>query len=286
MPTMADTENEQFFNEPEKDAAGNGVVQPEAEETGSDSLNLEEKEEAIQEAKAPPPPPPEDPTRNMSDGQKVDYWAKRAQHFESEYKTERQKGQEYSKKYGGLSREQEKTQRHNDNALFDESSIPPWATKDLGTYTRFIVDTAKKEFESLATDRQLDQRVESSESRAREIHNGEDGLPSYDELVDEYVVPIIEKNKKIYELLRQMPDPAEASYTLGFLLKYPKFADMIKSQSRDELVKTINSSAKFAATARGRNGGRQPTGKLTAPEIYAMTPEDFEAELTKFREEG
>lgn len=251
-----------------------------ADDLPSDTLSDEQKAEALAEAKAPLP---RDPTDGMSDGQKVDYWAKRASNFESALKEERHKRQEYVKKYGGLggANKEEKTARPDYNFGRAPKSLDE--VQDLGSYTRYILDEASKQFKKEMTDQQLDSRVEFTETRAREIHNGDDGLPGYDELVDEYVVPMIQKNPKIFEVIKQLPDPAEASYTLGFLMKYPKFSDMIKSQSRDELVKNINSTARQAATVRGRSNGRQPSGKLTKAEIDAMTPEDFEKELEAFR---
>ena len=84
-------------------------------------------------------------------------------------------------------------------------------------------------------------------------------------------------------MLREMEDPAEAAYTLGFILKYKNFSDIVKSQTRDELMKNINATSKQAANVKGKNSGRQPSGRLTRAEIDAMSPEDFERELERFR---
>lgn len=251
-----------------------------ADDVSLDTLTDEQKDEALADAKAPPV---RDPTEGMSDGQKVDYWAKRASNFENALKEERHKRQEYVKKYGGLggANKEEKTARPDYNFGKTPRSLDD--VQDLGSYTRYILDEASRQFKKEMTEQQLDSRVEFTETRAREIHNGDDGLPSYDELVDEYVVPMIQKNPKIFEVIKQLPDPAEASYTLGFLMKYPKFSDMIKHQSRDELVKNINQTARQAATVRGRSNGRQPSGKLTKAEIDSMSPEEFERELEAFR---
>lgn len=251
-----------------------------ADDLLSDTLDDAQKNEALAEAKAPAN---RDPTEGMSDGQRVDYWANRAGNFESALKEERHKRQEYTKKYGGLNgaNAQEKTARPDYN--FGKSPRSLDDVQDLGSYTRYILEEASKQFERKMSDQQLDSRVEYTETRARDLHNGEDGLPAYDELVDEFVVPMIQKNPRIFEVIKQLPDPAEASYTLGFLMKYPKFSEMIKSQSRDDLVKNINATARQAATVRGRSNGHQPTGKLSKAEIDAMNPEEFEKVLEQFR---
>lgn len=184
-----------------------------ADDASSDTLEDEEKTEALAEAKAPPP---RDPTDGMSDGQKVDYWAKRASNFESAFKEERHKRQDYVKKYGGLGGESVKEKANRPEFNFGKTPRSLDEVQDLGSYTRYILDEASKQFKKEMSEQQLDSRVEFTESRARDVHNGDDGLPGYDELVDEYVVPMIQKNPKIFEVIKQLPDPAEASYTLGF----------------------------------------------------------------------
>ncbi len=233
-----------------------------------------------------PQPELKDPTQGMSPLEAREYWRNKANHFESEYKVERTKRQSYDKQYGGLNghgnalRNNVEQQRAVDR--YTNLDIPN-NVQDLASYTRYILNEAEKGFEAKLTERQLDGRVESTEKTARDAHNGEDGLPAYDELVDEYVAPLINKRPRIFSMLREMEDPAEAAYTLGFILKYKNFSDIVKSQTRDELMKNINATSKQAATIRGKSSGRQPTGRLTREEIESMSVEDFERELEKFR---
>jgi hypothetical protein len=246
----------------------------------TDTMDDAEKDRVLSEARAAEA----DPTKGMSPSEQRDYWMKRANHFESEYKVEKVKRQGYDKRYGGLNQQGLKdatAPRVSDYAL--EKIGVPENVKDLESYTQFVIDKAKKEFGREVSEKQLDGKVEESEKRAREEHKGDDGLPAYDDLIDEVVAPAIRKNPKIFELIRLMEDPAGAAYTLGFILKYQNFQDIIKSQSREELVRNINNTAKQAATVRGKTNGRQPSGKLTAAEIEAMSPEDFEKELERFR---
>ncbi len=233
-----------------------------------------------------PQPEIKDPTQGMSPVEARDYWRNKANHFESEYRVERTKRQGYDKQYGGLNghgnalRNNVEQQRAVDR--YTNLDIPN-NVQDLASYTRYILNEAEKGFEAKLTERQLDGRVESTEKTARDAHNGEDGLPAYDELVDEYVAPLINKRPRIFSMLREMEDPAEAAYTLGFILKYKNFSDIVKSQTRDELMKNINATSKQAASIKGKNSGRQPSGRLTKEEIDAMSPEDFERELERFR---
>src|SRR5690349_19816559 len=237
-----------------------------------------EEEEAPEVAAKPEPP---DPTKGMSPREAAEYWRNKANHFESEYKVERTKRQTYDKQYGGLNNTRLRDQTRQPQP--DQYRQVPDNITDLGQYTNYLLQQAEKSFEHKMTERQLDAKVESSEENARKTHDGEDGLPTYDELFDEQVAPMIQKNPRIYELLRLMPDPAEATYVLGFIMKYKNFAQALQSHSRDDLMKAINQTAKQAATIKGKAGNRSGNGKLSKEEIEAMTPEDFERELEKFR---
>jgi len=48
-------------------------------------------------------------------------------------------------------------------------------------------------------------------------------------------------------------------------------------------MKNINATSKQAATVKGKNSGRQPSGRLTRADIESMSVEDFEKELERFR---
>jgi len=279
---------------PAEPAQGNGK-NPGTDETVTEQADLgagvgpgedydQIEKEPEEETDASPLPP--DPTKGMSPIEAQNYWRNKANHFESEYKVERTKRQSYDKRYGGLNghgmilKNNVEQQRAVDR--FTNLDVPS-NVNDLASYTRYILNEAEKSFEHKMTEKQLDGRVESTEKSAREAHNGEDGLPAYDELVDEFVAPLIQKRPRIFNMLREMEDPAEAAYTLGFILKYKNFSDIMKSQTRDELMKNINATAKQAASVKGKNSGRQPSGRLTRADIEGMSVEDFEKELERFR---
>src|SRR5512138_89969 len=188
--------------------------------------DYDQVEEPEQPAEKPEPP---DPTAKMSPAEARDYWRNKANHFEAEYKVERTKRQSYDKQYGGLNGHgmtMQKTQQERAVDRFTNLDVPA-NVNDLASYTRYILNEAEKSFEHKMTEKQLDGRVESTEKTARENHNGEDGLPAYDELIDEFVAPLIQKRPRIFNMLREMEDPAEAAYTLGFILKYKNFSDIV-----------------------------------------------------------
>lgn len=249
------------------------------EDDPKDTMTDEEKEAALSDAKIP-----EDPTKGMSASEKQEYYIRRANHFEKEYQAERTKRQAYARQFGGLNsvrKPEHEAAPYRTPPVGDGDGLDK--VSNLADYTRYVLQEAEKAFEHKMTEKQMDNRVEETENQARKIHDGTDGLPAYDDIVDEYVVPMIQKNPRIFQLLRVMPDPAESSYTLGFLLKYPNFSEMLKSQSREDLVKTINGTAKQAASVKGKSSGRQPSGRLTKDEIDVMSVEDFERELEKFK---
>src|SRR5262245_38906870 len=245
----------------------------------SDTLGDEEKDIELERRRNEA-----DPTKGMSPSEQRDYWMKKANHFESEYKVERTKRQSYDKRYGGLNQQglKDVSQRRDPDYALEQIGVPE-NVKDLESYTQFIVNKAKKEFAKEATGKQLDSRVEDSEVRARAEHDGSDGLPAYDDLIDEVVTPERQNNPDIIQLLRLEKEPEQAAYTPRFILNYQNRTEINQAQTRDELIKNINDKGKEAAQVRGRSNGKQPSGKLTAAEIEAMTPEDFEKELERFR---
>ncbi len=280
--------------EEKQDQSQDNGKNPGTDDTVTDQPDLgagvgpgEDFDQVAEEPDEKPTPELKDPTAGMSPVEARDYWRHQKDHFEREYRQERAKRQAYDKQYGGLNGagiSMKNLHQEQPRAVdrFTNLDVPS-NVNDLASYTRYILNEAEKSFEHKMTEKQLDGRVESTEKTARDAHNGEDGLPAYDELVDEYVAPLINKRPRIFSMLREMEDPAEAAYTLGFILKYKNFSDIVKSQTRDELMKNINQTSKQAASIKGKNSGRQPSGRLTKEEIDAMSPEDFERELERFR---
>jgi hypothetical protein len=232
--------------------------------------------------------PRKDPTEGMTAEQKVDYWQKRANRHYADYQKEKTKRQTLQR--GGLADAGRGTAAApaagaNGKAAPTETPTSLDEVENLGQFKDYILSEARRQITEEWTEKDLDARVESTESKARQLHNGEDGFPEYDEVVDTYVVPLIEKNPTVFKLLRLLDDPGEAAYTLGMLRGFPKFVEQLKGKGREDLAKTINDATKNAALVRGR-GGRPTSAKLTKADIDAMSPEDFEKEISKVKGEG
>jgi len=206
------------------------------------------------------------------------WWENRAKHFEGEYRTERGRRQTLQKQSGGIQSREEVSTEAKQNGDGPKTLEQVESLHDLyGLLKR----ENRAELDSRLGEDKKQTRLVTSQDRARTEHNGSDGFPAYDDLVEETVLPLIEKNPRIYHLLREMPDPGEAAYTLGFLLKFPTFKDTIKGQGREELLNKINETTKKAVVLKGKKDTKTQTGKQTAAEILAMPPEEFEKEISK-----
>jgi hypothetical protein len=157
----------------------------------------------------------------------------------------------------------------------------PWldSVEDIHDYTRKLTAEIGKETAQMLADRRLYERVESAEERARQVHDGRDGLPGYDEVVDGFAVPIMRQRQDIRQLVLAQSDPSAAAYLIGFCAKYPNLAQEVLRRN-GRLDSSIFRSIHFRKTVQGKNSGRrQPSGRLTAAEINAMSPLDFETQV-------
>jgi hypothetical protein len=152
-------------------------------------------------------------------------------------------------------------------------------------------------------ERQLDQRVIRTESRARERHDGSDNLPPYSEIVDTLVCDLIRQKPEIFEALCLMDDPAESAFQLGLMIKYPNAADLLEAGGQiddDDLVDRLNVISEMAGkytqflkdfhgaakrAASRRSGELKPAQRRPAGR-WDMPVRDFERELDRFLREG
>jgi len=236
-------------------------------------------------------PSRKDPTEGMTPEQKVEFWQKRAKHFESDYKKERTKRQNYQK---GSSLATSFTGK---NSFADTNESTEANTKAIDEITdpkefrqRLINDT-KNEIRKEMTEKQLHQRMLDSEAEAREEFDGSDGRPPFDEVMDKYVKKFFqetaaedkERAKGIFNLMKMMPNPARAAYTLGMMLadqEAPGSVDKkVASKARADLVKKVDEAAQKAATLKSRADTGKTSKKKSAAEIEAMSFDDFEREI-------
>ena len=128
----------------------------------------------------------------------------------------------------------------------------------------------------------LQSRVESAVARARDLHNGKDGLPVFDDLIND-VIPRIEQQPGLKQLVLGQSNPAEAAYLIGFCARYPHLVGEVFAR-KGRLDSSIFRSSHFRPTVKGRNTERrQPNGRLTASDWENMPVNDFERELVRFK---
>ena len=83
---------------------------------------------------------------------------------------------------------------------------------DLESYRDFLLEemTRQNRFEAVqARERELDDRVEQSEAAAQRR------WPDYMDTIDDWVVPLIKRDYRIFSWLRSLNDPCSAAYQLG-----------------------------------------------------------------------
>ena len=122
-------------------------------------------------------------------------------------------------------------------------------------------------------------RMSMQETRSQEVGDPKRGIPSFSDLEQEVLIPAVEKNPAILQLLKTaFPHPGKAAYTLAFLLKYNTLDALEKlfaGKAREEMGDRINETSREAVRLNGRRDG--PTsGKLTPADIEKMSSAEFE----------
>ena len=106
----------------------------------------------------------------------------------------------------------------------------------------------------MLADRRLYERVESAEERARQVHDGRDGLPGYDGVVDRFAVPIMRQRQDIRQLVLAQSDPSAAAYLIGFCAAHPDLVQEVLRRN-GRLDSSIFRSIDFRKTVRERTAG-------------------------------
>jgi hypothetical protein len=118
------------------------------------------------------------------------------------------------------------------------------------------------------------QRVEDTERDARLRHR------DYDEIIDNYTLPLIRQRPDVFTVLRDSVDAGEAAYTLGQLLRNPALADHPKYKDFEPYLRDVAS----------RRTGRFTNTSITDHErdledykAYAEEGETVEEFFTRWR---
>lgn len=160
--------------------------------------------------------------------------------------------------------------------------------KDVGELLEFI---DKRHEASLATrERQSSFRQSMQQARQEYQADTENGIPAFTELEEEFLAPLVRQNvaqeaivipkgkSVVLELLKHMPNPGQAAWTLAMMLKYKNpqgLRELYAGKGREDLARQINDRAKEAVRVRnGKAGNVSP--KLTPEQIRAMPTAEFE----------
>jgi len=180
----------------------------------------------------------------------------------------------------------------------DDEDLNEFKGETTQEFKDFMEKRMERLFESKLEARERESRFRSTWAAAREkeLGDADHGIPSFAELEESHLKPLIEGTRTerdilipkgssiLRELLRHIPgvDAGQAGYTLGLMLHAQNMdglRKMFAGQAREEFAKKINETAKNAATVKNGGSGRT-TGKLTPADINNMPMEEF----SKFRQ--
>lgn len=144
----------------------------------------------------------------------------------------------------------------------------------------------EKNFTQKLTERERESSFRNSMQKARADNKGDpdNGIPSFADVEQEVLIPLVESNPKVLALLKELPgDPAQNAYTLAIVVKARNInglRDLFQRQGREQFAKTIQDVSKQAVRVKGGRSG--PTSaELTAADITSMPKEDFEKLVAK-----
>lgn len=248
----------------EKPQEASDETDTETEEASGKEVETEEDtgKEAAETAGEEPEPTTEEPEQNL------DYWKQRATKAEGDLRD-----------FASLV----------SSAPGDEPTDIPAMIQELGidddtdpvTFATKILEANRKLQQSDTQRNQTVERLRSSHTQARTRHDGKDGWPSYDELYDEQLAPLFKEQPKAMRLLSELPDSGEASYLLGFLLKYDMatLESKIKDKYRGELLAEIEKQSQ--STTRTPRGTRTQVEQSVKNDLMGMSDAEFEDEIAK-----
>lgn len=154
--------------------------------------------------------------------------------------------------------------------------------KTVGDFAKYILSESDKRQEARLSEADKVNRIRTTQAEARRQHE------DYDDVLNESVMPLIKQNPRIYELLRELPDPAEAAYTLGMIVRgnasdeASKKKPKVTPEARREAVKELSQNELRPKILKAqRKLSAEPSKKLSADEIMSMSDDDFELEIRR-----
>lgn len=138
----------------------------------------------------------------------------------------------------------------------------------------------EKNFKEKLTESQRESNFANSMQKARRDNTGDpdNGIPSFDDVEQDVLRPLIESNPKVLALLKELPgDPAENAYTLGILVKCRNInglRELFQRQGREQFADKLKQREKEAVRLKSGKSG-PTTVKITPEEILNMSKEEF-----------
>lgn len=224
-----------------------------------------------------------DPTAGMTVEQQLEYWRKRANHFEGDYKKERTKRQGYERNGAAVGLSGARVEQRK-----AEQAAPDKAVEDM-TPQEFLEHAERRiesKLEQQYTERQLNERVTRSEDWARKEYDGANGKPTYDEMINDVVMPFLKENPDTFQILRKLKNPAQGAYTLGVILRpdlLQQDEQKTATAARKDLVKQIDAATKKAVTIQSNRGGVNPSRKKDKAYFESLSDADFEKEIEEVK---
>jgi len=144
----------------------------------------------------------------------------------------------------------------------------------------------EKNFTEKLTERERESNFKNSMQKARRENVGDpdSGIPSFAEVEQDVLIPLVESNPKVLALLKELPgDPAENAYTLGIVVKSRNInglRELFQRQGRESFAKKIDDVSKQAVRVKGGRSG--PTSaQLTPEDILNMPKAEYEKLVAK-----
>lgn len=225
----------------------------------------------------------------------VQYWKDNSSYAWEQYKGEKQKRQKGVplEELGAKDNQGKPAAQANGNgngAAKDTTADGKPKFEDVDQLLEHINKQNREFFESQfsekLTERERESNFRNSMQKARRENQGDpdNGIPSFADIEQDVLIPLVESNPKVLALLKELPgDPAENAYTLGILVKAKNInglQSLFQRQGREQLVDKIKNAGKEAVRVRGGRSG--PTSaELTADDIWKMSKEDFDKHVAK-----
>jgi len=144
----------------------------------------------------------------------------------------------------------------------------------------------ESKFTERLTERERENNFRSAMQRARKEQTGdpENGIPSFAELEQDVLIPLVESNPKVLTLLKELGgDPAENAYTLAIVVKSRNMDGlkaMFERRGREQFAKKLDDVSKEAVRVKGGRTGPTTT-KIGPDDIWKMSSEEFEKHVAK-----